>query len=118
MARDFVVSGGGESLHTIIMGHEMYDELKNGTRIADDFLHSCSNVRSLSVVEKFGFWTSAFASQVEKLEVVDENSKLAIPKYCPSLINLNFHYTGCDGPWNHNSINWDNVGMKLESCYF
>lgn len=50
-ARRFVLAGGGQSLHTLIVGENMYAE-GSGTEIVDDFLSICPNAKSLSVEEK------------------------------------------------------------------
>lgn len=119
VAHDFVLGTAGESLRAIFIGDGMYDELRNGRDLVDNFVDACPNVRSLSIVEKCGGWASAFAMQVERLEVVSNNPECAIPNYCPALVELNLcnksNYAN-DFPYLHISgINWDHVGTKLES---
>lgn len=84
VAHDFVVRAGGEALRTIIIGGHMYDEARYGREMVGDLLKACPNVRSLSAIDPFGIWSSALASQLEKLEVVTENPKGAIPNHCSS----------------------------------
>lgn len=92
VAHDFVLRSGGESLHTIIIGDNRYGEVENAREMVPDFLNACPNVRSLSVVDQSGVWASAFAAKLEKLEVVSENPNGAVPKYCPSVIELDYSY--------------------------
>lgn len=116
ITHDFVLSGGGESLHTIIIGDEIYDEVSIESRkdMVDEFLKACPNVRSLSVVDQSGEWSSAFETQLEKLEVVSS----PMPKCGPSLLELNICYQSQfkDGfsPFDVSDIDWDNVGNKVE----
>lgn len=53
MDHGFVLRNGGESLHTIIIGDNTYDEGKNGRDIIGDFLGACPKVRSLLVNAPF-----------------------------------------------------------------
>lgn len=48
-ARDFVIGVGGESIRAIIIGYEVYDEVRDGRDMAEDFLAACPNVSSLSM---------------------------------------------------------------------
>lgn len=64
-----------KSLSTIIIGHEVYKKYTNGADMVGDLLAACPNVRSLSVVEDHGLWASAFATQLEKLEVISSSTR-------------------------------------------
>lgn len=93
----------------------MYDELMSGILMADVFLRACPNVRSLSVSEKLGVWASAFAMQLDKLEVASYNPCGAVPKYCPALLELNL--SDCDNGFpcgDIGNINWKFICYKLE----
>lgn len=115
-ALDFILTGGGESLRTLIIGDEMYDELISGKTIVDVFHRACPNVRSLSVVENFGVWSSAFAVQLEKLEIASYDPAGAIPKCCPSLLELSIPDYGNGFPnTDLIDVDWESVGSKLES---
>lgn len=74
------MKAGGDFLHTIIIGDEIYEEVKNGRVMVLKFLRACVNVRSLSVVGKDGRWASAFATQLRKLEISSPKPTGAIPR--------------------------------------
>lgn len=112
VAHDFISRAEGESRHSIIIGDEMYDEVRNGKDMIVNFLGACPNVGSLSVVENSGLWVCAFARQLVKLHVVTKNLCDAIPKFCPSLLGLSFVYRGSA---RSRFINWGNLGSELES---
>lgn len=93
VARRFVLAGGGQYLHTILVGNCTYPE--NGrTGIADDFPKSCPNVTSLSIGDYPHEWISSFGSQVEKLEI-KISSFAVIAETCTSLSELDY-YQDCD----------------------
>lgn len=110
-ALDFVLGGGGQSLHTLIIANSKYDV------IIEEFHRACPNVRSLSVVENIGKWSSMFAPQLEKLEVARWRPFGFIPKHCSSLLELIFHYKGTFGlPYlDISAFDWGNMSGKLES---
>jgi len=91
----------------------MYDGNKNGNDMVGDFQRSCPNVRSLSVKETRSLWASTFARQLEKLEVESNGIQDLFPSICPDLLELNID-TG-NPFFDSNSIDWNNVGSKLES---
>lgn len=66
---EFVVRAGGEFLHTIIVGDEIYDEVRKGRDIVRNFLTACPLVHSVSVFEKSKQRPPVFRMQLEKLEV-------------------------------------------------
>lgn len=69
----------------------MYCQLINGSDMVGDFLDSCPNVRSLSIVDNLGEWTSAFGNQLQKLEVATNKPTGAIPKSCLSSLEFNLY---------------------------
>lgn len=111
---------GGESLCTEIVGDGAYDEDQNGRDIVDDFGNAYPNVRSLSVVENFGFWGSKFARKLEHLEVASGNPLAAIRKPCPSFLELTFSSRE-EYPergfalYALQYIRWANIGDAVES---
>lgn len=111
-AHDFVTNGGGASLETIMIGDDMYYEAINGRCMVGDFLRSCPNVRSLSVAEISGLWSSAFAMQLEKLEVSSSNTAIVFIKSGSALreLNLDCGYSFCE----EGDIEWGGIGKKLE----
>jgi len=126
IAHQFVSGGGGEYLDTIIVGEEMYNEERNGGDMVYDFLRACPNVRSLSVVENDGRWIFAFATQLEKLEVVIKSPKFSIPKIFPYLLELNLYFKGTypdESPYSADEtavsylerpgVDWEFSGTKL-----
>lgn len=88
VAHYFVMRADGKSLHTIIIGDDMYDEARNVEDMIDDFHVTCRNVRSLVVVENSVAQTSAFRRQLEKLEDASNDPSVSIPKHCPYLLEL------------------------------
>jgi len=118
IAHDFVLKAGGESFRTLIIGKEMYNRERDGTNLIGNFLRSCPNVSSLSVVEPYGAWACAFAQQLEKLEVVSVTSGVTFPKYCPLLreLNYNFEYINWEiiTPEDIKGVDWQHTGKNLE----
>lgn len=116
-AHDFVTSGGGKSLHNLIIGEGMFDNLNNVKDLVADFRDACPNVRLLSVVDTEGMSTYAFARQLEKLEV--SSPRLDFPESCPCLLGLNFSYDRQTlNTYGHfhkpgSVLRWNKVGSKL-----
>lgn len=108
VARRFVQAGGGQSLLTVIVGFDIHDR-DDGTEIADDFLSSCPNVRSLRVCDKRGVWVSRFAGQLEELSIIT-----ATPNVVRSCCNLRELSLSLDRDF-VGSINiWEEIGSSLE----
>lgn len=90
-ARSFVLGGGGESIRTLIIGRNMYDEARDGASLVDDFLNACPNVSSMSVIEEYGSsWISKFGKQLEEAEIAGKTIP-KIPPYCPNLRKLTLY---------------------------
>lgn len=90
VAHQCILSAAGESLHTIIVGDQTYDEGQHGRRMVDDFLRKCPDVRSLSVVEDLGTWVSKFGRQLVRLEVASGNPIVAIPTHVLRYLSSRF----------------------------
>jgi len=69
VARKYVLSGGGESLTTLVVGIDMYKSGRGSTRIVQDFFTNCPNVTSLSIDEPRSTWLNYFSSRLKTLEV-------------------------------------------------
>jgi len=69
VARRFVLGGGGQALHTIIVHPYIYQG-EEKTKIAEDFLKNCPNIKSLSIDDPNGAWVSRFGDQLEELEIL------------------------------------------------
>lgn len=110
VARRFVLAGGGNFLHTIIVGSGIYHE-DMGTDIVDEFLENCPNVKSLSIEDKKGVWVSRFGGQLEQLEIVTETPS-AISKTSRNLRVLNMFLFG--GTTTHQTDLWEYIGKRLE----
>jgi len=63
LAFAFVSAGGGDHLHSLIVGIDMDSE-----EMAAEFRHYCPNLKSLSIADGVSGWTSTFGGQLEKLE--------------------------------------------------
>lgn len=110
-ARRFVSAGGGEYLHTVVLGYGDGDGHVTG--IVDDFGRYCPNIKSLSVHDPHQIWTSAFREQLatlEKLEIATE-TPADIARYCHNLRELTLH-ANCDCMGD--SELWEKVGPALE----
>lgn len=110
VARRFLLAGGGQSLHTLIVGRFISIQ-KYGTAMADRFLSNCPNLKSLTIHDIRGVWVSMFGSQLEELEIEIENPSI-ISRHCPSLRALtlsNRRNVVADRDF------WSNIGTRLES---
>lgn len=70
-------------------------------------------MRSLNIVEDRGEWALAFAKQLDKPVVVNNNGAGSIPKSCPSLRELSY-VANNGGSVDVTSIDSDIVGSKVE----
>jgi len=109
VGRRFVRAGGGQALHTIIVGMGMYFE-DSRKEIVGDFQSNCPNVTSLSIADEHGAWVSRFGGQLEKLEIISEESSINL-RNCTYLRELNLSLESEDLAW---SDLWDGFGEKLE----
>jgi len=115
VARRFVLAGGGQSLHTVIVGREMYNE-DLGIEIADDFLRNCPNVKSLSIEDKKGDWLKRFGGQLEHLDIIT-GSSVAIAENCTNLreLGLSLDDLGADDDSMLDEFYiWADIGGNLE----
>jgi len=51
VAHAFVVTGGGKSLRTLVIGTGMYEGGRGGEKLVHDFVNHCPNVTSLGIAE-------------------------------------------------------------------
>lgn len=87
----------------------MQNNLRKIGDFVADFLDTCRNVRSLSVVDTYGMWAPAFSAQLEKIEVVGSS----FPKSCSSLPELNF---SDDSPTSNAHMQLDTLVSYLDGA--
>lgn len=111
-ARRFVSEGGGESLHTIIVGYGMYNDGQD-SRIAADIRHHCPNITSLSVHDPHQIWLPAFGEQLKSLEILEiaTETPADVSRFCHNLRELTLH-ANCDAIGYPEF--WRKVGPTLE----
>jgi len=70
----FVVAGGGGALHTLFIGHGIYNKGRDEEAIVDDFVTKCPKVNSISIgIGGDPVWTDKFMGQLESLQVFIDN---------------------------------------------
>lgn len=111
VAHEFILAGGGESIHTLIVGRDMYDETHNGTEVVDTFRAYCPNLAALSVQEKGCVWTERFGNIISALEIWSPSS-LSVSQHCTGLRELTASFSR-NGVAAANL--WERVGCTLES---
>lgn len=68
VAYEFIRTGGGDSIKTLILGDGMYDRKRHSVKMVKDFLKYSPNAASLSVSERGGDWVTKFGRQIETLK--------------------------------------------------
>lgn len=76
VARKYVLTGGRESLRTLVVGIDMYRWYGRSSEVINDFQRSCPNLTSLSVGEARNLWVDIFKRQLLTLEVATERRAL------------------------------------------
>jgi len=116
VAFQFVFTGGGQALETLIIGIGMFNEKYHGTLIADDFFRRCPNVTSLSICNSPPTWLSKFGFQLEKLECWN-HSAFDISVHCRNLRELtlgaSFLDFGCTNAWVQNAETLESLSISL-----
>jgi len=89
VAHAFVVAGGGEALHTLVISRNMYKRGRDGYNLVDDFRKHCPKVTSLSIAEEGDtVWAKTLGRNLEILEVC-AGLHLNISLHAPALRELN-----------------------------
>jgi len=111
IAHDFILAGGGEFLHTLIVGRHMYDEKLHGTELVDNFRANCPNLASLSIQEQGSVWTSRFGENIEKYEIRTPSS-FSFLRQCTNLREVTAMF-----PLNvlARPDLWEKIGKSLEA---
>lgn len=88
VARQYVSSGGGESLRTLVVGIGMYVGRSANARLVDDFRKYCPHITSLSIDETRSTWVDRFAGRLETLEVASRYRTVLDIRPTPALREL------------------------------
>jgi len=110
VAHKYILSGGGESLQTLVLGNTAFKMKRDEGRLINAFVEHCPNVRSLSVFEKGSSWVNAFGKQLEILELGTVFS-INFPVYSTKLreFTLNVYSEGTTS-----TELWRQIGSSLE----
>lgn len=73
VAHEFVITGGGESLQTLVVGTGMYNETRDEENQVNELVIHCPNVTSLSTSNFCFPWLCKIGRQLVKLEVIAES---------------------------------------------
>jgi len=116
-AHRFVLAGGGQSLHSIIVGDRIHSEDME-TEIVDDFLSNCPNVKSLSIEDEgrpwiSAHWLSRFGRQLEHLDISTVFSG-DILKNCANLRELDLYLECHEVDFEIDEVIWEQIGGNLE----
>lgn len=110
-AREFVFGGGGQSLKTLFIGFQIFEDESGGEDLVDDLLNQGPNLTSLSIERDTSSGMKGIENQIERLEIAS-NIPLDFPLYCTTLLELNLS----SHSYHISSTNlWQRIGCILET---
>lgn len=108
--REFVLAGGGESLRTLVVGAEIYEDEPDGEDLDFDFFKHCPNVTSLMIDNRCCLWKNAELGLLAKLEA-KARIPLGFPVYSTILRELTCNSFSRNSRY---ADIWRRLGCRLE----